>query len=139
MSVTAVRSFVDRREREVAMTYVLELKVPCKSPCTAFNATESEKRRLNLPLNILLRELQDSGSSGRGRFALGGGFGSFDGPGSDGDSEAGAGRLFVGPGGGGCVSCVSVDMSSEGGSNSELGGKGTWSCGDPAELAVETS
>ena len=59
----------------------------------AFNAPEPEKRRLNLPLNILLRELPGSSSSGRGRFALGGGFGSMDGPGFDGE----AGELSVGP------------------------------------------
>jgi hypothetical protein len=65
------------------VTYALELKVPCKSPCAAFNAPEPEKRRLNLPLplTILRRKLSASFSSGRGRFALGGGF--LDGPGFD--------------------------------------------------------
>jgi hypothetical protein len=60
-------------------------------------APEPERRRLKLPLNILLRELAESSSpSGRGRFAVGGGFGSVDGPGFD--VEAGGGWLSVGPG-----------------------------------------
>ena len=71
------------------MTYALELKVPCKFPWAEFNAPEPKKRRLNLPLSILLRVFQDSSSepSGRGRFPLGGGFRSVDGSGFD--SEAG--------------------------------------------------
>ena len=82
------------------MTYAPELNVPCKSPgplsriqCTA---PEPEKRRLNLPLGILLRKLPESCSSGGGRFALGGGFGSVDGPGFE--DEGGGGWLSVGPG-----------------------------------------
>ena len=65
----------------------------------AFNAAEPEKRGLNFPFNILVRELPSSSSSGRGRFALGEGFGSVDGPGFD--AEAGRGGLSVGFGVGG--------------------------------------
>jgi hypothetical protein len=83
------------------VTYTPELKVPCKPPCAAFNPPETEKRRLNLPLGILLKKLPGSCSSGRGRFALGGGFSSVDGPGFD--DEAGGGWLSVGPGVGGYV------------------------------------
>jgi hypothetical protein len=78
--------------REYAVTYALE-SVLCKSSC-AFNAPEPEKRRLNFPFNILVRELPSSSSSGRGRFALDGGFDSVDGPGFH--AEAGRGELFVG-------------------------------------------
>ena len=63
------------------MTYALELKVHCKFLYAAFNAPELEMRRLNLPLGILLRRLSTSLSSGRGRFALDGGFRPVDGPG----------------------------------------------------------
>jgi hypothetical protein len=61
-------------------------------------------RRLNLPFNILLRGLPNSGSSGRGRFALGGGLGSVDDPGFD--DEAGGGWSSVGPEVGGSDSAV---------------------------------
>ena len=81
------------------VTYALELNVPLKLPRATFNAPEPEKRRLILPLNILLTELQGSCSSGRGRFALGGGFRSVDGPGFDG--EGGRGWLSVDAGVGG--------------------------------------
>jgi hypothetical protein len=77
------------------VTYALELKVPCMSPCAAFNAPEPEKRGLNLPLTILVRKPQGS-SSGRGRFALGGGFGCADDP--EFDDEAGGGWLSADPG-----------------------------------------
>ena len=87
-----IRLMIDQnidRGREDTATYALELKVPCKSPGSTFNAPEPEKRRLNLPLNNLLTEPKVSCSSGRGRFALAGGFPSVDGPGFDGEAGGG--------------------------------------------------
>jgi hypothetical protein len=73
-------------------------------------------RRLSLPLNIFLRKfLQVSGSPGRGRLALGGGFRSVDGPGFDG--EVGKGWL-------------SDDTSPP-----RFGREGIRYCDDPTELA----
>lgn len=63
----------------------------------------------------LLRELKVSGSSGRGRFALGGGLG----PGFDG--EVGKGWL------------------SDGKSSSRFGREVIWSCDDPGELVGSES
>ena len=86
---------------------------PLSSPCATLDALEPEKRRFILPLNILLREPSQSGSSGRGRVALGR-YGSIDGPWSD--SEAGEGWLSasVGP-------CVGGNIDGPW-SNSEAGG-----------------
>jgi len=74
---------------------------------------------LSFPLSILLREPQVSGSSGRGRFAPGGGFGSVDGPGFDG--EVGRGWL------------------SDGKSWPRFSRERTWSCADPGELVEPES
>ena len=93
------------------------MQVLCRIQCTA---PEPEKRRLNLPLGILLRKLPNSCSSGGGRFALGGGFRPVDGPGFD-ECLSGDDAICGEPSGRE-VSCVGADMSSSGGGRFVLGG-----------------
>ncbi len=80
-------TIVDRRGREDAVMYVPDPKGSHDSPYSAFNEPGPEKWRLNLPFSISPREPQISCSSGCSGSALGGGFGSIDGPGFDGKAS----------------------------------------------------